>query len=58
MHVVPFAKAEIIKARFVSDLEPGTRTVALSGCAIGLIGRADKVVSTEEVISDQFSVIV
>ena len=35
--VVPFASDAISKARLVSDLEPGTRTVAFNGCGMGLI---------------------
>ena len=35
--VFPFAREAISRARFVSDLEPGTRTVASSGWRMGLI---------------------
>ena len=54
--VVPFANAEIIKARLVNDLEPGTHRVALRGCVICLIGREDKVVNMKEERRYQFSV--
>jgi hypothetical protein len=42
--VVPFASAEINKARLVNDLEPGTRTVAFRECKMGLISNEDKVI--------------